>query len=449
MLISVLAASLILSQLTVLQLAGAPAASADSVWYQSYERSSASEACTAQADDMPWQADWGPYANWEPSWEQWPNAGLGGWVCSRSITWAKSAPPPEISDVPTGVTAIAGDAQATISWVAPMENPASPIISFTAVAVGDDSKTCTTPDETTTTCTITGLTNGTAYTFTVSATSTTGTSAQSLPSPAVTPSATATVPDAPTSATAVAGDAEATITWTAPADGGSPITSYTAEAVGDDSKICTTPDGTATTCTITGLTNDTAYAFTVTSTNRIGTSPPSTPSNSVTPVLSCANGAPCSLGDIGPGGGLVFLISGGKTYEMAPQDWSGESETKGDWCNVTTSIAGATGTAVGTGKDNTAAMDAACTSGAGQRASDYDGGGLTDWFLPSKNELGEMYSYGNSTTLPLEFTFGSGGYWSSSQVDTTKAWVRNLEDGSQWKSGKDNTNIRPRPIRSF
>lgn len=69
-LFSLLVTILALGQLSVVQLAGAPTAAADSVWFQSYERSSASEVCQAQPDDVPWQASWGPYASWEPSWEQ-------------------------------------------------------------------------------------------------------------------------------------------------------------------------------------------------------------------------------------------------------------------------------------------------------------------------------------------------------------------------------------------
>jgi alpha-tubulin suppressor-like RCC1 family protein len=71
-----------------------------------------------------------------------------------------------------------------------------------------------------------------------------------------------------------------------PDDGGSPITSYTAIAVEDPSKSCTAtaPFGLAEvpTCTITGLTPGQTYTFTVTATNAIGTSIPSSPSAPIT-----------------------------------------------------------------------------------------------------------------------------------------------------------------------
>jgi hypothetical protein len=79
-----------LSSLTAVAagLALAPPASADSVQVQSYQRANQSEACSAQQGETPWEAAWGADASWTPSWERWANNGTGGWVCSRSITWA-------------------------------------------------------------------------------------------------------------------------------------------------------------------------------------------------------------------------------------------------------------------------------------------------------------------------------------------------------------------------
>ncbi len=97
---------------------------------------------------------------------------------------------------------------------------------------------------------------------------------------------TATVPDAPTSPSATAGNAQATVTWTAPADtGSSPITSYIVTA-SDGVHTCTAT-APATTCTVAGLTNGTAYTFTVVAVSAAGNSVPSAPSNnSVTPMGS-------------------------------------------------------------------------------------------------------------------------------------------------------------------
>ncbi|MFZ0930070.1 MAG: hypothetical protein WAN11_15800 [Syntrophobacteraceae bacterium] len=123
---------------------------------------------------------------------------------------------------------------------------------------------------------VSGLTNGTPYTFTVTATNKVGTGPPSSASNSLTP---ATVPDAPTIVATKAGNARVKVSFKAPAsNGGSRITSYTVT-----SSTGQTASGRASPITVKGLTKGTACTFTVTATNKIGTGPPSSASKSVMP----------------------------------------------------------------------------------------------------------------------------------------------------------------------
>jgi hypothetical protein len=178
--------------------------------------------------------------------------------------------------------------------------------------------------------TVMGLTNGSSYTFTVlaahantnasscpynqlqqSVKAGVDCSTESLPSNAVTPAPAATVPGAPTSVTATAGDASASLSWTAPSDGGSPITKYTVTPyIGTVAQPSTDVTGAppATSATISNLSNGTSYTFKVTATNAVGTGPPSTASNAVTPL------APYVVGVVGTDNGLWTHANGGTGF---------------------------------------------------------------------------------------------------------------------------------------
>ena len=177
----------------------------------------------------------------------------------------------------TSVSAAAGDTSAQVSWNAPTDNGGSPITGYTITSTPGG--ITTTVDGAATTATVSGLTNGTSYTFTVIATNAVGDSPASVPSNQITP---AGVPDQVNKPTATSGDRSATISWAKPAGNGSPITAYTITST--PGGITKTVDVDVTTATVAGLTNGTSYTFTVIATNAVGDSPASTPSNAVTPA---------------------------------------------------------------------------------------------------------------------------------------------------------------------
>jgi hypothetical protein len=190
---------------------------------------------------------------------------------------------------PSGVIATAGNGTATVSWTAPATG-GSPITGYTVTPyIGGTAKPATTVGGTATSATVTGLANGTSYTFTVTATNAIGTGPASAASNAVTPT-TPTTPGVPTNVTATPGNGAATVSWTAPSsNGGSPITSYTVtpylSGVAQTAITITgTPPGT--TATVTGLTNGQSYTFTVTAANAIGSGTASAASNVVAPTAS-------------------------------------------------------------------------------------------------------------------------------------------------------------------
>ncbi|MES2787677.1 MAG: sialate O-acetylesterase, partial [Pseudomonadota bacterium] len=178
---------------------------------------------------------------------------------------------------PTIGTATAGNASASIAFSAPASNGGSAITGYTLTSSpgGLTGTGASSP------IVVAGLTNGTPYTFTATATNAIGTSAASAASNSVTPSVVLTVPGAPTIGTATGGNGQASVTFTAPAsDGGAAITGYTLTS----SPGGFTGSGASSPVVVAGLANGTAYTFTATATNSVGTGAASGASNSVTPA---------------------------------------------------------------------------------------------------------------------------------------------------------------------
>jgi len=186
-------------------------------------------------------------------------------------------------------------------------------------------------------------------------------------------------------------------------------------------------------------------------------------------VTLYAQWAPYALHDIGPAGGYIFYdkgsylkadfpivkAAGNGTVPITPtySDWRyleaapSDQSTSAQWGCYTVSISGADSTAVGTGEQNTIDIEAGCTipGTAADICANLSLGGYTDWFLPSKDELNQMY-----VNLKLYGLggFGSYLYWSSSEDDAYNAWYQNFDDGNQYNYSKNNT-LRVRAVRVF
>jgi hypothetical protein len=184
----------------------------------------------------------------------------------------------------TNVTATAGNASANVSWTAPSSGGVTSYIVTPYIGSAAQTPTTITGNPPATSTTITGLTPGTAYTFTVTAANANGNGPASAQSNSVTPTG-AVAPGAPTNVSASPATSQALVTWTAPSNGGSAITGYTVTPyIGTTAQTPVQVSiGSATSATVTGLTNGTAYTFTVSATNSVGTGSASTASGAATP----------------------------------------------------------------------------------------------------------------------------------------------------------------------
>ena len=229
-------------------------------------------------------------------------------TASSSVSPQATAP-----GAPTGVSAALGNALAIVSFTAPASNGGSVVTGYTVTS----SPGGITGTGSASPIVVTGLTNGTAYTFTVKATNAAGASVASTASSSVTPQATA--PEAPTGVSAVPGNGQATISFTAPAsNGGAAISGYTVTSSAGNK----TATGSASTITVTGLTNGIAYTFTVVATNSKGDSPASPASNSVTPnILTPVIGQPsATLSKAGTSISYTVTYTGADAITLAAGD---------------------------------------------------------------------------------------------------------------------------------
>ena len=207
---------------------------------------------------------------------------------------------------PESVSAVGGDGQATVSWAAPAFDGRSPLTGYVVRAyaaggtsavrkVSVDAAQLSTP--------VTGLSNGTAYTFAVTARNQVG-EGPAASSAEVTPMA-PVVPGVPGSVSGLAGDGLVRVSWVAPeSDGGSPVTGYVVEVLpsgGGAAVRSVSVAGSVRSASVSGLVNGSSYVVRVAAVNAVGRGEWSASSGSVTPVAAV----------------LPARLSGGSRYETA------------------------------------------------------------------------------------------------------------------------------------
>ena len=163
---------------------------------------------------------------------------------------------------------------------------------------------------------------------------------------------------------------------------------------------------------------------------------------------------PAAIGDIREGGVVFWLDGNGGGLVCALSDYPSTVE----WGCYGTDLPSVPnvaynggnpvglGAEIGDGEDNTTGILADCSNSPAALAARSYG---PEWFLPSINELNQIYINRATLEAVSDFDAFSIYYWSSTENDNNSAWRQYFSNGNQFVNSKGYTYYSVRAVRAF